>query len=128
MSELKFALEEHRGRIDLLTTWLPRVAVALAFLSIGADKFAPHSQWVRIFDRIGFEQWLRYLTGTLQIAGALMVLIPRTFLIGILILACTMVGAMAVWIFLLGLPGNALIPGIVFGALVAVGAQSLRRP
>ena len=53
--------------------------------------------------------------------GAVLVLIPRTFLIGIGILACTMAGAVAVWIVWFGAPGTAIIPGALFVALVAIG-------
>jgi uncharacterized membrane protein len=124
--ELKLIVEDKRGRIDIFMTWLPRIGVAVAFLSIGYGKFGEHSSWVRIFDRIGFGQWFRYLTGTMQIAGAVLVLIPRTFVIGILMLACTMFGAMLVWIFIVRAPFNAFIPGTLLVILLAMGLQSLR--
>jgi putative oxidoreductase len=101
VSELKFVAEETRRPIDIFTMWIPRVAVAMGFLAIGTGKFAAHSVRIRIFAQIGFGQWFRYLTGVLQIGGALLVLIPRTFALGILLLACTMLGAMLAWIFVL---------------------------
>ena len=123
MDELKLTLvEERRGALQ---TWLPRVAVALLFLFIGKGKFGAQSEWVGIFDRIGFGQWFRYLTGVLQVSGALLVLIPRTFPIGILVLACTMLGAMAAWMFFLGAPFNALIPAIVLAGLLLVGGEDI---
>jgi putative oxidoreductase len=124
MADLKLGLDEHRTRIDTLTTWLPRIAVAVAFFSIGADKFAARSMWVHLFDQIGFGQWFRYLTGSLQLIGATLVLIPRTFPFGILLLASTMLGAVLIWLFVLHAPGNAVIPGVVLIALLAVGAQA----
>jgi hypothetical protein len=33
----------------------------LAFIWIGKSKFEVHSQWIEIFERLGFGQWLRYL-------------------------------------------------------------------
>jgi len=126
MPELKLDLDERRSRIDTLTTWLPRVAVAIAFGSIGIDKFAGQSMWIRIFDQIGVGQWFRYFTGALQIIGAVMVLIPRTFLDGILLLASTMLGAVITWVFVLRVPGNAPIPAILLIALLIVGAQGLK--
>jgi putative oxidoreductase len=123
MDDLKLTLvEEHRGALQ---TWLPRIGVAGVFFFIGKGKFAAQSHWVGIFDQIGFGQWFRYFTGVLQAGGALLVLIPRTFPIGILVLACTMLGAMAAWIFLLGAPFNALIPAIILGGLLVVGGEDL---
>jgi uncharacterized membrane protein YphA (DoxX/SURF4 family) len=125
MDEVKLTiLEERRGVVQ---TWLPRIGVALVFGFLGNDKFAEPSQWVGIFDQIGFGQWFRYLTGALQVGGALLVLVPRTFPIGILVLACTMLGAMAAWIFFLSAPFNALIPAVLLGGLLAVGADDLMR-
>jgi uncharacterized membrane protein YphA (DoxX/SURF4 family) len=76
-------LDERRAGIDVFKTWLVRVVVALLFISVGAAKFRQRSPWVEIFDQIGFGVWFRYFTGTLQIAGAVLVLIPRTFPVGI---------------------------------------------
>jgi putative oxidoreductase len=125
VANLKLGLEEPPSRIDALTTWLPRIAVAVAFFSIGADKFAAQSMWIRIFDQIGFGNWFRYFTGALQIAGAALVLIPRTFLFGILLLASTMFGAVVIWIFVLHAPGNAPIPALLLVALLVIGARGL---
>ena len=126
MPELRLATVESDGRQDVLISWILRLAVAGVFLSIGADKFNEHSMWVKLFEQIGFGQWFRYLTGTLQITGAVLVIVPRTFLIGIGILACTMAGATAVWIVRFGAPGNAVIPAVVFIALVAIGFHGAR--
>jgi uncharacterized membrane protein YphA (DoxX/SURF4 family) len=125
MSEFKLtSLDERRPAWQ---TWLPRVAVAVIFLVVGKDKFAEQSQWVGIFERIGFGQWFRYLTGALQVGGALLVLIPRTFALGIVILACTMLGAMAAWILLLGAPSNAVFPGAILAGLLVVGGEEIMR-
>jgi putative oxidoreductase len=126
MADLRVGLEERRGPIDVVTTWLPRVAIAIAFGSIGSGKFAPHSMWVDLFAQIGLGQWFRYLTGTVQLVGACLVLIPRTFVIGIALLACTMIGAMVAWTTVLQTPFNAVIPGVILIALVVVGAQAFR--
>ena len=126
MADLRLGIEERRGPIDILMTWLPRIAIAIAFVSIGTGKFASESMWVGLFARLGWGQWFRYFTSTIQIVGGCLVLIPRTFGIGIALLACTMVGAMAAWIFVLGAPFNAVIPGVILIALAAVGAQAFR--
>ena len=127
MPGLNLIVDEQPQRIDTLMTWLPRIAVAVAFLGFGYQKFEGDPMWVRVFDRIGFGQWFRYLTGATQIGGAVLVLIPRTFLIGIGVLSCTMIGAMTFWIVVARQPFAAIIPGFVLAALVAVAAPSLLR-
>ncbi len=122
---MRLLLEEPRSPLDILRTWGPRLIVAALFFFVGKAKFAAHSQWVQIFTQIGFGQWFRYFTGTLQVLGALLVLIPRTFAVGILILACTMAGAMASWVFFLGAPFNAMIPGALLLGLLFVGGEGL---
>ena len=118
--------DETRSPQDVVVTWILRIAVAVVFLSLGFDKFDGRSMWVQVFDRIGFGQWFRYVTGALQMAGAVLVLIPRTFLIGIGLLSSTMVGAAAMWIVRLGAPANAVIPGIVLAGLLGVAIHGVR--
>src|SRR5262245_35788006 len=122
MPDLNLIVEDRPQRIDLLMMWLPRIAVTLAFLGFGWQKFEGDRMWIRIFDQIGFGQWFRYFTGAVQVTGALLVLIPRTFLLGMAMLACTMVGAITYWIVWTGSVGNAVIPGFVLIGLAAVTA------
>jgi len=126
MPELRLATVETRGRQDVLISWILRLAVAGVFLSVGASKFDADSYWVKLFNQIGWGDWFRYLTGIVQVTGAVLVVVPRTFLIGIGILACTMLGAAAVWIVKFGAPGNAIIPAAVLVALVAIGFHGAR--
>jgi uncharacterized membrane protein len=107
--------------------WFPRVALAAAFLVIGRSKFLEHSVYVRIFERIGLGVWFRYFTGTLQIAGSILVLIPRTFLVGIAMIGCTLLGAVLVWFFILGSAGSAIIPGAILAIVIAIGWRGIRR-
>jgi uncharacterized membrane protein YphA (DoxX/SURF4 family) len=126
MDDVKLTiLETERGWTKQLVRWLPRLAVALLFFFVGKSKFGAHSSWVKTFEQIGFGQWLRYATGSIQMVGAIAVLIPRTFLLGIAILACTMLGAMVTWIFLLGMPFNAIFPGALLAGLIIVAAEDL---
>ncbi|MGH9481112.1 MAG: DoxX family protein [Terriglobales bacterium] len=103
--------------------WIARGAIALFFLMFGLDKFSsdPHSEWVEIFRKIGLGMWFRTFTGWVEIAGAALVLVPRMAMLGLTVLAATMAGAAAAWIFRLGEPGTALVPGFLM-VLVALAA------
>lgn len=80
------------------------------------------------FTEIGFGQWLRYLTGTLELAGAVGLVIP--FLSGLagLGLAGVMAGAVATELFLLA-DGDAFLPALLGGlaVLVAVARRNTMR-
>jgi len=115
--------ERTPDRIDLICTWVPRIAMSLFFLSFGSQKFTDR-YWVGVFATIGVGDWLRYLTGALQITGGLLLLIPRMALLGTATLAVTMVGAMLAWMFFLGSPGSAVIPAVILGILIAIGANA----
>ena len=84
-----------------------RILLALVFLTMGAANLFGNEQAVRMFNEIGLGQWLRYLTGTLQILGGVFVLIPLFSGLGSLILTTLMVGASL--FVAVGMPGNALV-------------------
>jgi putative oxidoreductase len=122
--ELRLVAEETRSAGDVLAAWLPRVAVALIFLSVGWEKFDAHGMWVRIFARIGLGDWFRYLTGTMQVGGALLMFVPPLVRLGAVVLACTMIGAIATNIFILNSGLTAIIPSALLAAIVFVGVRA----
>jgi len=123
MGDLRLLVEPSRSRVDLLTEWIPRIGVALLFFFIGSSKFSPDSMWVRLFARIGLGQWLRYLTGALQVGGSILLLIPRVSTIGAAMVASTLVGAIVVQLFVLHTGLSALVPAALLVIVVAVGAS-----
>jgi putative oxidoreductase len=126
MMSLRPSVEPVPSRLGLLATWLPRAAVALVFLSVGSSKFRD-PMWVRLFGQIGLGQWFRYLTGSMQIAAGILVLVPRTALAGIGLAACTMLGAVTAWLTVLHAPANAPIPAALLAALAAIGVAEYNR-
>ena len=118
--ELKLLVEEKRGAIDVFTAWLPRLAVVFAFVVIGATKFGnDRGEWYRIFELIGLGQWFRYFTGAVQVSGALMMLTPWTRTAGAFLLACTMIGAIIVDIFVAHAVGFAFAPLVLLCIIAA---------
>jgi len=113
------------NRAGAVTTWLLRIAVAAAFIGFGLEKFS-QPFWVQFFARLGFGQWFRSFTGVVEIAGGILVLVPRVRLVGLAMLACTMVGAAIAWV-LVGSPGDASVPLIVLAMLAGIGWSEYNR-
>jgi putative oxidoreductase len=103
--------------------WAVRGGVTVFFVVFGMEKFSsdPGSHWVNLFAQIGAGVWFRYFTGVVEVLGGLLVLIPRTALIGLAVLACTMAGAVVILAFVVGEPGSSIFPGIFLITLVAIG-------
>lgn len=98
--------------------WVLQIALAAYFVYSGYLLFGDGV--VRKFDEIGLGQWLRFLTGVLEIAGAVGLLIPRLCGLAALGLAGVMAGASATELFLVA-AGDAKLPLLlmVLSAIVA---------
>jgi putative oxidoreductase len=79
-----------------------KVLLAAAFLTAGGLKLYGLPIMVENFTYIGFGQWFRYLTGTLEVLGGTIILIPSLSAFGALLLSCIMIGAIAIHLFLIG--------------------------
>jgi putative oxidoreductase len=102
-----------------LADWAVRIGVAVFYFLVGADKFGSDPHWLKLFHEIGAGDWFRYFTGIVEIIGGLLVLIPRTALIGLLVLSATMAGAVVI-LCLLGHAADALFPGFFFAVIAAM--------
>jgi uncharacterized membrane protein YphA (DoxX/SURF4 family) len=98
-----------------------RISLAVAFAVFGWEKFGG-GEWTELFRQIGLGDWLRYLTGGLQMTGAALLLLPRAARSGAALIALTMAGAIVAHLFFLptGI-GGALIPAAFLGFAVAAG-------
>jgi len=107
-----------------ITCWVLQGLAAFAFLAAGSSKLAGAPVMVEMFARLGAGQWFRYLTGTLEVIGAVGLLVPRANFYGAALLATVMVGAIVTHLAILG--GNPT-PAIVL-LLINVTVAYLRRP
>lgn len=105
--------------IGNIALWILQIALAAYFVYSGYLLFG--DDFVKKFDEIGFGQWLRYVTGVLEIAGAIGLLIPRLCGLAALGLVCVMIGASATELFLLA-KGDAQLPLILLVASAVVAA------
>ena len=80
---------EITGRQRRIAIYVLRVLLGLAFLTIGVAKLTGTLYTVQTFEAFGWGQWFGYLTGLLDLAGALLVFVPRWTFYGALLLTCT---------------------------------------
>jgi uncharacterized membrane protein YphA (DoxX/SURF4 family) len=85
-----------------ITLWVLQMLAALAFLAAGGLKLAGAAPMVAEFEKIGLGQWFRYLTGLLEVTGAIGLLIPQYTFYGAAILVMVMGGAIITHFTVLG--------------------------
>lgn len=108
--------KEHSNRILLGLQFL----LAALFLFFGIRKLIGDEAAVQTFSEIGAGQWFRYLVGTLEISGAIGLLIPRLAGLAAIELTGVMTGAVATEVFLIA-DGDPVTPLVllVIAATVA---------
>ncbi len=98
-----------------IVLWILQILAASAFLLAGGLKLAGAEPMVSMFDKIGLGQWFRYLTGGMEVTGAILLLVPTTVVLGGALLVMTMLGAIATHLFVLG---GSPVPAIVLFVMV----------
>jgi putative oxidoreductase len=77
---------------------------------------------VQLFAAVGFGQWLRFVTGALEVSGAMALLFPSTAALGAALLVVVMTGAVVANVTLLHT--SPLVP---FGLLIMVAIIAIGR-
>ncbi|MBR1213119.1 DoxX family protein [Bradyrhizobium sp. JYMT SZCCT0180] len=103
--------------------WVVRGLLALAFAGAGGAKLYGVPMMVESFQHIGLGQWFRYLTGVLEVLGAILILTPSLAAVGAVLLICIMIGATVTHLFV---TGGSAVPALVLLALSAVVAYAKR--
>ena len=98
-------------------TWVLQGIVATAFFAAGAAKLAGAAYMVQLFEQIGLGQWFRYVTGVVEVVGALALIAPGLVWFGGLWLGGTMFFAVLTHVFVLH---TSPVPAIVLGVLNAL--------
>lgn len=115
-------------KIFLYGLWILKFAVAMAFLAAGFAKISGAEMMVTVFDDVGVGQWFRYVTGAIEIVGALTLFVPGKAVIGASALAITMIGAVFAHLVLIGgSPVPALVLLAVSGGIAYFSKAQLRQ-
>ena len=103
--------------------WTMRVLLAMAFGAAGAAKLAGAASMVQVFDLIGIGQWFRYVTGIVEVSGAILLLVPSAGFPAGSMLFVTMAFAVMTHLFVIG---GSPVPALVLGVLSGFVAYRLR--
>jgi uncharacterized membrane protein YphA (DoxX/SURF4 family) len=110
-----------------VSDWTIRIGVAAFYFVFGLEKFSPaETHWVKLFQEIGAGEWFRYFTGIVEMAGSVLVLIPRTTLIGLVLLSATMASAALILAIILHRAADSVFPAVLFVVLAALACGRYR--
>jgi putative oxidoreductase len=101
-----------RGRPLNILLWCVQTFLALLFVNASWAKLTGMPEMVELFTIVGIGQWFRYVTGILELTGAVLVIVPKTSRMGAALLATVMLGALAAHLFILYVPLTT--PGVLF--------------
>ena len=122
MSTNALPLPTSKGRRISVTAL--SVLVAAVFLLAGSTKLYGTEKMAVMLTKIGFGQWFRYLTGSLEIIGGIGLLTRRYAFYAALLLVPVMVGAVITHLAVIGGNPAGAIVLLVLSATIAY----LRKP
>ena len=90
------------------TLWVFQVLGALLFFIAGFAKLSGDEQMVQIFTAVGVGQWFRHVTGLIEVASAILLLIPALSGIIALLAVPMMTGVILTQLLIIG--GSPALP------------------
>ena len=119
MKEINQDNQQRPAKAKNIALWILQGLTAAAFLMAGAAKLSGQPVMVEMFDKIGLGQWFRYLTGTIEVISAILLLVPKLTPVGAGLLVCTMSGAVITHLVKIGgSPAPAFILGCFAGIIL----------
>jgi uncharacterized membrane protein YphA (DoxX/SURF4 family) len=88
---------------DSIFIWIVKLIAVVILLQTLFFKFTAAEESVYIFQTLGVEPYGRIGSGVVELIASILILIPRTTLLGALLALGTMIGALFSHIFVLGI-------------------------
>jgi putative oxidoreductase len=111
------------GRPLNILLWCVQALLALEFVGVSSAKLMGMPEMVALFTAVGFGQWFRYVTGILELTGAVLIVVPRTRSIGAALLATIMLGAITAHLLILHVPPTAPVVLFLLSGFVVWGRR-----
>jgi putative oxidoreductase len=106
------------GKGTRVVSWTLQILLASGFFAAGGAKLMSAPPMVEMFDQIGFGQWFRYVTGVVEVGGAIALLIPFIIPYGAILLTTTMFCALLTHLFILHSNPAAAVVLLILSATV----------
>jgi hypothetical protein len=119
--------QERRRRRQLIALECTELALAGVFFLVGGAKLIGRHDMVELFRSIGVGQWLRYVTGVFEVAGAAFMVVPLASGASAVLLGTIMISATLIELFVLRRPPIAAMACLSAHTYVAWG-RLLHRP
>ncbi len=103
-----------------ILAWILTIFLAVVFVLAGGVKLIGTRPMVQEFAQIGIGQWFRYLTGILEVTGAIGLFVPKYRFWAALQIAAVMVGATVVNIVILHQPPLARLTAVLMALAFAL--------
>ena len=98
------------SQVRTIVSWVLQGLLAVAFLGAAGAKLTSVPMMVEAFAQLGLGQGFRYVTATVEIVGAVLLLVPGFAAVGALLLAVTMAFAFLAHVAVLHTnPGGAVV-------------------
>ena len=104
--------------------WTLQVLVALAFVAAGSGKVLGSADMGTFFGAVGIGQGFRSDIGSLEVLGALLLIVPGKTAFGAVLLACVMAGAVVAHLTVLHTAPTAPLVLFALTALIAWGRRT----
>ena len=101
-----------------IASWTLRIVLGLIFAFVATTKLTATGNTVEYFAAIGWGQWFRYLTGSFDLVGVMLLFVPRLTCYGATLLACNVGTAAVISLTVLRGDPNWGAPVMVFVPLV----------
>ena len=106
--------------------WVVSALLTLLFLFAGVTKLANGQMAAEQWAQIGYPHWFMLFIGAWEVAGGILLLIPRASLLAAVMLAINMIGAVYTTAIRMGEPRMGIFPFVVLLVLLVVAY--VRRP
>jgi putative oxidoreductase len=91
-----------------IAVWILRIVIGLMFIAVAVAKLAGVAQTVQLFEAIGWGQWFRFLTGLVDLVGAILIFVPRWTCYGAILVTCSV--GLATTLYIVLLHNNPAVP------------------
>lgn len=109
-----------------LIDWLVRIVIALAFAAASLGKLLSSPGVLDRFATYGFPSGFHFVIGAIELAGAILILVPKTRRYAILLLGVIVIGAAGT--HLVHDPLAQLLRPLVFGIFLAAAWLLMDKP